>query len=60
MSDGYSFRSTGITRKVLIALHDAPTGCYIMVGTLIGVLTAPLTLWLLRRVLDCFGVELGD
>lgn len=42
------YRSTGLTRKVLIAMHNAPTGCFIMAG---GVVAVPVHLVLVRVVI---------
>ena len=56
----YEYHSTGITRKVLIALEQMPFGGCMMMAGAVGVALTPLTFWLLKTVLGWFGVTLPD
>lgn len=56
MSDDYGYRSTGITRKVLIALNKAPMGCYMIVASLISIALTPLLIRMTDLVLRWLGL----
>ena len=49
------FRSQGLIRRVLIVLHNAPTGCFILSGLVIGQVIAwaakPVVMPLIKRIL---------